>query len=227
MSFLVNPYVYAAAGCNAQVTDIFDTGAYTWTSAGSGASKFSVTSGTDPSGFVQCGYGGQTFSGYGNALTTITGRNTKTFEWKFTYERQSGDNADNSVTLLTSYGWADDTPTGTAAFLKFQQSNKTLAFFRAQTATASVTTPQDGTFLQPADNTDRYYTVTGNGTTWKGESWSDSARTADHLSTSDMAFPSDWATTDDLDMFGVGGWSGYWAMGFIVKEVSVCWDNGT
>lgn len=223
MSYLTNPFRFGVAMGDPQVTNVYNTGNYTWSFVES--SYFSVTNGDDPTGSGNFAYSGGDFSGYGRGLTDILAGNTKLFQLKFAHTRNSGDNANNLAIFLTSYNWADDTPTGSEKFIKFQTSNGNLAFFRAQTSTASNTTPQDTQFLQ-AEGTTRYYNITGDGTQWKAQSWSDADRTTDEETTADMDFPSDWTTTNDLDIFGFGTWSGYHGMNGNVSSTSVRWDNG-
>ena len=67
---------------------------------------------------------------------------------------------------------------------------------------------------------------TENGSTWKGQSWSNSARTEDEETTADLSFPSDWTTTAVIDRWGVGSWSGYYAANFTLSDVSIKWDSG-
>lgn len=222
---VVNPYRFVSGG-DPQVTNIFNESNYTWTTAGD--SGCSITSGDDPSGY---GTSTGSLSTYRRAKTTITSGNTKTFEWKFTWYRATGDNANNSILTLANFDWADTTPTGSQKNIKFQCSNETLAFWRVQTATGSNqgASPHNGDFLQDPDTT-RYYTVTGNGSTWKAESWSNSARTTDNITTdttspSGIDFPSDWLTTDAIDNVIFGSF-GTQASNYTVSEVSVSWDGG-
>ena len=210
-------------GCDAQVTNIYNTSNYSWSFVQ--PSYVTVTNGDDDAGGLgDMSQNGQQFSGYGRGVTEITSRSTKTFEFKFTYNRQSGDAGNNNVILLSSYEWADDTPSGSEKFIKFQVSNGNIAFFRAQTASASVTTTQDAEFFQAVGT--RYYTISGDGTNWKAQSWSDSDRTTDEKDTGNQSFPADWVSTNALDLFIFGGFSGYHANQFQVSETSVCWDNG-
>jgi hypothetical protein len=205
-------------GGGIQVENVFGSD-YTWATAGD--SGCSITTGNDPSGY---GTSAGTLSSYRRAKTTITSGNTKTFVWKFTWSRNSGDSANNSILTLANFDWADSTPSGDQKNIKFQTSNGNVAFWRAQTATASVTSTQDGTFLQAAGTT-RYYTVTGDGTNWKAQSWSDSDRTTDEETTGDLGFPADWTSTDAIDNLTFGSF-GTASSDFTVKEVSVKWDSG-
>ena len=227
MSYLTNPYRYATGG-DPQVTNIFNEANYTWATAG--ASGSSITSGDDPTGYGTSA-GGVGSPYWRRAKTTITSGNTKTFEWKFTWTRNSGDQANNSILTLANFDWADTTPTGNEKNIKFQTSNTDLAFWRAQTATGSNqgASPHNDDFLQ-AVGTTRYYSVTGDGTTWKAESWDNSARTTDLITTdttspSGIGFPSDWLTTDTIDNVIFGAFGGD-SSDFTVSEVSVSWDGG-
>ena len=162
---------------------------------------------------------------YRRGKTTITSGNTKTFVWIFTWSRNSGDQANNSIFTLANFDWADSTPSGDEKNIKFQTSNTNVGFWRVQTASASVTSTQNSDFLQAAGTT-RYYTVTGDGTNRKAQSWSDSARTTDEETTGDLGFPSDWLTTDPINKITFGSF-GTADSNFTVKDISVKWDSGT
>jgi len=225
MSYLTNPFRFTVPMGDPQVTNVYNTGNYTWTMAGTGSSYVAVTNGDDPSGSLDIAYSNGAFSGWGRGMTDILAGNTKLFQFNFAYHRGGGDNANNTAFFLTSYNWADDSPTGSDKIIKMQNSNGNLAFFRAETASESKTTNQDSAFIQATDTT-FYYSITGDGSTWKGQRWSDADRTADEISTSDMDFPSDWTDGNDLDKLGGGVWSGYWGNTFSTSITSVRWDNG-
>ena len=207
-------------GGEAQANNVFNATNYTWVTAGN--SGVTITTGDDGTGQ---GVSAGTLSSYRRGKTTITSGNTKTFVWKFTWTRNSGDAANNSIFTLANFDWSDSTPSGDQKNIKFQCSNGNVGFWRAQTASASVTSTQDGTFLQSAGTT-RYYTVTGDGTNWKAQSWDNAARTTDEKTTGNLAFPSDWLTTDPIDNITLGSF-GTASSDFTVKEVSVKWDSGT
>jgi len=229
-NFVVNPYSFVTGG-DPQVTNIFNESNYTWTFVR--PTYFTVNSGDDPTGYCKTDYAGSSFSGNGSGRTTITSGNTKEFVFKFTFTTGS-DNSDNDsiAPMLTSFVWADSTPDVNNKFIKFQCSNGDAAFFRAQTGTASITTEQDGEFIVGPGDT-RYFTIEGNGTTWTAKSWSNSARTTDELvakqsgaTNTDLPFPSDWTTTNAMDMFQFGSGAGNNTMDFTISEVSVSWDGG-
>jgi hypothetical protein len=122
---------------------------------------------------------------------------------------------------LASFDWADSTPSAGEKFIKFQWSGGNKAFWRAQTGTESKSTIQNDQFLQ-AEGSTRYYTVTGDGSSWKAQSWSDSDRTTDEESTVDVDFPSDWLTTSDLSKLIFGSWGG--TIKIVASDVSVLWN---
>jgi len=212
---IVQPYRYVTNGAP-QVQNCFNTAVYTWTVT----TGFVITSGDDPDGNVE---GTSTPAPYGRALTSslTTTSSSKDFVWKFTYERKTGDTANNSLLTLSSFDWADTTPAAGEKFIKLQWSNGNKAFWRAQTGTESKSTVQDSQFLQAVNST-RFYSVTGNGTTWKAQSWSDEDRTVDEESTVDVDFPSDWLTTSDLSKLILGSWAG--ALKIVASDVSVLWN---
>ena len=203
---------------NSITENFFNTSNYTWTTAGDSGNT--ITNGDDPTGQ---GASAGTLSTTRRSYTTIPSGNTKTFVWKFTWARGGSDEANNSILTLANFLWNDSTPTGDEKNIKFQCSNGDVGFWRAQTATASVTSTQDGTFLQ-ATGTTRYYTVTGDGTNWKAQSWSDSDRTTDEETTGDLGFPADWTSTDAIDNLTFGSF-GTESSDFVVSDVSVLWDT--
>ena len=208
------------AGGEAQANNVFNATNYTWATAGNSGNT--ITTGDDGTGQ---GVSSGSLSSYRRGKTTITSGNTKTFVWKFTWSRNSGDQANNSIFTLANFDWADSTPSGDEKNIKFQTSNTNVGFWRVQTASASVTSTQNSDFLQAAGTT-RYYTVTGDGTNWKAQSWSDSARTTDEETTGDLGFPSDWLTTDPINNITFGSF-GTADSNFTVKDISVKWDSGT
>lgn len=232
-NFVVNPYSFATGG-DPQVTNIFNEANYTWITAGTGASFFTINSADDPTGYGKCDYASGSFSGVGSGRTSITSGNTKEFVFKFTFTTGAGNsNQDSIAPMLTSFVWADSTPDVNNKFIKFQCSNTNVAFFRAQTGTASITTEQDNEFIVTSGT--RYFTIEGNGTTWTAKSWSNSDRTVGELvakqkdgTNTDLPFPADWETTNAMDMFqfGAGASAGTGDMDFTISEVSVSWDGG-
>jgi len=215
MSYLTSSYRYVTNGAP-QVQNCFNDAVYTWTLT----TGFALTSADDPDGYVE---GTSTPLPYGRAITSdlqVDG-NTKDFVWKFTYERKTGDSANNSMLALASFDWADSTPSAGEKFIKFQWSGGNKAFWRAQTGTESKSTIQDGQFLQAIGST-RYYTVTGDGSQWKAQSWSDEDRTVDEETTVDVDYPSDWLTTSDLSKLVFGSWAG--TIKIVASDVSVLWN---
>ena len=209
-------------GGDPQIDDVFNSSnTYSFVQ-----SVTTVTAGDDPTGKIVTSFSNQAFSGYSRGMTSITSGNSKTFVIKFTWERGSGDVGNNNTNFFSSYDWADNSPASGHKFIRFFQANGNRARFRLQTGSATVTSADDDDFLQ-ATGTTRYYTITGNGSTWKGQSWSNSARTTDEETTADLSFPSDWTTTAAIDRWGVGSWSGYYAANFTLSDVSVKWDSGT
>ena len=219
---IVNPYSFVTGG-DPQITNIFNEAVYTW-ETDAGASGCSIESGDDPSGNGESA--GSVGSPYWRrGKTTIESFNSKTFVWKFTWAREGADEANNSILTLANFEWADtNTPPTDKKQIKFQCQNGTQAYFRAQTSTASNTSTIDGSFLQGAGTT-RYYTVTGNGSQWKAQSWSDSDRTTDEITTSDLGFPADWLDADAIDNVTFGSF-GTDSSDFIVSSVSVSYDGG-
>ena len=214
-------YQFKEGGGN-QVENVFNS-SNTYTFAES--SYVTVTAGDDPTGKVVTDFSASAFSGYSKAQTSITSGNSKTFVIKFTWNRGSGDGANNNTVFFSSFDWADNTPSSGHKFIKFFTANGNKAIFRLQTGSETVSSADDDDFLQ-ATGTTRYYTITGNGSTWKGQSWSNSARTTDEETTADLSFPSDWTTTAGIDKWGVGSWSGSHATSQTISEVSIKYNSG-
>lgn len=195
---------------------------YYWVAGGSGSSYVTQTDADDTSGKIVVNHSGGAFSGYSRGIApTLTdsyasgGAETKTFVFKFKWYRGGSDAGNNNAFGIASYDWADNFPSNGSndKLLSFQLSNGNLAFARLRTgvvggSTSDVSTEQDADQM-PSTGSSRYYTITGNGTTWKLESWTDTwSGSSGYHSSADMSFPTNWTTTAALDRFFTGTWAG-------------------
>ena len=219
----------------AQVRNVFNTSNYTYTTSGqSGA--VTVTNGDDPSGSVRINLGtGSTSPTY--AIATFPDSFTtedKTFQIDFDYTRASSTSGDNVSFLLTSRTWSDNAPPSGEKDMHFQvvnggSSGATPSMrFKMHTATEQDGTDTNNDFTQGLGTT-HHYRVTGDGTNWKFEKWTNA--NGDYTGSPDvdqtgLDFPSDWASTNPISKIQFG-WQGYWYIDYTIKNVTAKFGTGT